>query len=371
MAPTPTMARSLSATCMAFADACNATLELALPSNTSNNIKLHHLAYKMIRERFKLSANLAVRAVRRVSGAMTAAKKRGRNPGVFRPTSIDYDTRIFAYREKDETVSLTVMDGRIHVPLTLGDFQRRALTGKKPTAATIVHKGTRWFAHIVVDDVDADPIEGPPLGVDLGIRNTATTSNGTLHDGQARRRFKEDRARIRASLQSKGTSGAKRVLRKLSGYENRRIRYENHVLSKKIVNEAVKAHCGAIRLELLTNIRQRCKIKNRHMNRMMSGWSFGQLQTFIEYKAKRAGLVVQYVDPAYTSQTCPKCGQRGTRRQDVFRCLTCGVMHADVVGALNIAGGGVVNPRESRRDVVASAAHTDLESRRLKATVVY
>ena len=353
MAPTPTMAEALSATCTAFADACNATRELALPGNVSNNVRLHHMAYGMIRQRFGLSANLAIRAVRRVSGAMTAAKKRGRKPKEFRPTSIDYDARIFAYREKDETVSLTVVGGRMHVPLMLGDFQRRALAGKKPTAATVVRKGRQWFIHIVVEDDDAEPVDGPALGVDLGIRNTATTSSGTLHDGRVRREFKERRMKVRASLQSKGTRGAKRVLRRLSGYENRRIRHENHVLSKLIVAEAAKAHCGTIRMERLTNIRQRCKIRNRHMNRMVAGWSFGQLQSFVSYKARRAGIAIELVDPAYTSQTCPVCGERGTRRQDVFLCTTCGAMHADVVGALNIAGGGVVDRPGSTKHIVA------------------
>lgn len=365
MYPTPTMIESLTTTCAAFASACNMTLALAIHDNESNKLRLQKTAYYKIREQFRLSANLAIQVVRRVAGAMVAAKSRSAKPTIFRPTSIAYDARIFAYRENDETVSLTVIGGRIHVPLILGDFQRRALTGKKPTAATIMHKGKRWFAHIVVEDEDAGPVDGPALGVDMGIRNTATTSTGTLHEGQSRRQFKEARGRIRASLQSKNTPGAKRVLRRLSGYETRRIRHENHVLSSRIIAEAVKAHCGTIRMERLTHIRQRCKIRNRHTNRMMSGWSFGQLQMFIEYKAKHAGLVVEYVDPAYTSQTCPRCGQRGTRRQDVFRCTTCGVMHADVVGALNIAGGGVVNRPESRRNVAAPIAHTELESRRL------
>jgi putative transposase len=351
------MAYSLSETCQAFADACNAIFATAFSKNISNSIDLQRLTYYTIREQFKLSANLTVRAVRRVASAITASKKRGKVSIAFKPTSIDYDARIFDYREKDETVSLTVMGGRIHVPLILGDFQRRALTGKKPTFATVIRKGQQWFAHIVIEDTDATPVNGPAIGIDLGIRNTATTSNGTLHDGTARRKFKEDRARVRASLQSKGTPGAKRVLRRLSGYENRRIRHENHVLSKQIVDEAVKAHCGIIRMERLTHIRQRCRIRNRHMNRMMSGWSFGQLQTFIEYKAKRVGLVVEYVDPAYTSQTCPKCGLRGTRKQDIFQCSTCGTMHADVVGALNIAGGGVVNLRESRQECFGQPEH--------------
>ena len=95
MSPTPTMAASLSRTCVVFADACNAILATALKTGTSNNLELHRLCYRDTRSQFKLSANLAVRALRRVSQAMTASKTRGGKPSLFRPTSIDYDARIF------------------------------------------------------------------------------------------------------------------------------------------------------------------------------------------------------------------------------------------------------------------------------------
>lgn len=334
------MTQALVETSRAFAAACNAVLTLALPGNISNTIRLHHLAYGMVRKQFGLSANLAVRVVRRVSAAMVDAKKRGKRPQAFRPGSIDYDARIFAYRERDEAVSLTLIGGRIHIPLALGTYQRQALTGKKPTAATVVHNGKRWDIHIVIEDADDDPKAGPAMGVDLGLRNTAATSHGTLHDGQPRQRFKEERMRVRASLQSKGTPGAKRILRRLSGHEHRRIRHENHVLSKRIVDEAVKAHCGTIRMERLTHIRQRTRVRNRHLNRMVAGWSFGQLQTFVAYKAKRVGVAVEFVNPAYSSQTCARCGSRGIRRQDVFSCAACGEAHADINAARVLAAGG-------------------------------
>ena len=341
MVPTPTMATSLTATCAAFAQACAATLALAAPKKTSNNIALHHLAYGMIRERFGLSANLAVRVVRRVSAAMTAAKATGTRPRGFEPTSIDYDARIFAYRPQDETVSLTVVGGRIHVPLRLGAYQRAALVDTRPTSATVVKRGRTWAIHIVVEEPDAPRRTGPPLGIDLGIRNTAATSLGTLHDGQARQQFKAERQRIRSSLQSKGTRGATAVLRRVAGTERRRIRHENHELSRHIVDEALKAHAGAIRLERLTGIRQRTRVWNKHSNRLAAGWSFGQLQQFVAYKAKRAGLIVEYVDPRYTSQDCSSCRARGERQGDRFRCTACGlVLHADLNAARNIAAGG-------------------------------
>lgn len=348
MQPTPVMAAQLSATVKAFADACNHVLSYAVKNGVSNNVKLHHACYRDIRAAHGLSANLAVRAIRRVAAAMTAAKYRRRVPAAFAPTSIDYDARIFDYREQDEIVSLTVVGGRIHVPLLLGRYQREALTGKRPTAATVVRKKHRWDIHIVVEDADPEPSGGPPMGVDMGIRNTAATSMGTLHDGSARQEFKARRAKVRASLQSKGTPGAKRVLARLSGYENRRIRHENHVLSKSIVSEAQRHGCGVIRMEQLRAIRERTRTWNKHRNRMMAGWSFGQLQAFVSYKAKRAGIGVELVNPAYTSQTCHRCGLLGTRDQDSFLCTTCGPFHADINAAWNIAGGGVVNRPGSR-----------------------
>jgi len=338
------MSDALVETCSVFADACNDILLTALAENASNNIHLHKLVYADIRRQFGLSANLTVRAIRRVSQAMTAAKRRGRKPRMFRPTSVDYDARIFAYRKADETVSLTTTRGRLHVPLVLGDYQREALRDKRPTAATLVRSGEQWYIHIVVEDEDDPPKDGPPLGVDLGITNTATLSTGTIHSGKDRQTFKNKRNSVRASLQSKGTPGAKHVLKRLSGREHRRIRHENHVLSRRIVDEAQRHECGVIRMERLRDIRQRTKIHSRHFNRMISGWSFGQLQQFIAYKARRLGIAVELVNPAYTSQTCHQCGQRGKRNGERFSCTTCGVSHADVNAALNIAGGGACKP---------------------------
>ena len=369
LSPTPTMAASLSATCTVFADACNAILAVAAETGTSNNIELHHLTYRSTRSKFQLSANLAVRAIRRVSQAMTAWKRRGAQPKSFRPTSIDYDARIFDYRPKDETVSLTVMDGRIHVPMILGGYQRAVLKDKKPTAAVVVRFKNAWAINIVVEDEDPEPVGGPPMGVDLGIRNTAATSHGVKHSGADRQKFKEKRNQVRASLQSRNNRCARKALRRLSGRERRRITWENHNLSKAIVAEAKDTQCGTIRMERLTDIRQRCKIRNKHTNRMMSGWSFGELQRFVAYKATRCGIEIEYVEPAYTSQTCASCGAPGTRRGDAFSRSTCGKVHADVNAAVNIAAGGVARPCRGKPSRIAAkclaVSHVKTKSRRL------
>jgi transposase len=70
----------------------------------------------------------------------------------------------------------------------------------------------------------------------------------------------------------------------------------------------------------------------------MATWPFYQLSTFIAYKAARAGMRVEQVDPAYTSQTCPACCARTTAHDRRYMCGACGwTGHRDQVGAITIS----------------------------------
>ena len=118
----------------------------------------------------------------------------------------------------------------------------------------------------------------------------------------------------------------------------------NHNLSKQLVQVAQRHNAGLIRMEQLRGIREKTLVWNPHRNRMMSGWSFSQLQQFVTYKARRVGIAVELVNPAYTSQVCFECRQMGLRCKDVFQCKACGEKPADYNAAGNISiGGAVVN----------------------------
>lgn len=342
LASTPTIAESLKETSHLFAEACNYVLKVALENKTDKAIQLHHMSYKQIRELFGLSANLAVRAIRRVTASLTKLKGRRKHPKQFKPKSIDYDARIFSYWERDEMISLTTTQGRIRIPMVLGEHQRHALKGQTPTSAIVINKEGTWYIHLVVE-FETPLCQGEGImGIDLGIHNIATTSTGLMIRGKTRQAFKEKRAKIRASLQSKGKRSTNKVLKKLSGYEKRRIRHENHALSKQLVEEAKRHNCGIIRMEQLKGIRSKTKTWNKHLNRMVAGWSFYELQQFVKYKAAFSGLVVELIDPAYTSQTCHHCLKLGSRNGEHFNCLTCGDQHADLNAACVIALGGAV-----------------------------
>lgn len=341
LSPTKAMREALEATAVAFAEAANVVLAYSQSLKTSNKVLLQRACYREIRKRFGLSANLAIRAIARVAYAVKIAAKRGRRVSRFRPTSVDYDVRIFDYREKDEAVSLSTVRGRIHIPLKIGGFQRAQLSGKNPTCARLVKNGKHWDIHIAVEETEPPRRGGPPLGIDLGITNIATMSSGRQISGKAIQSKKAEFARVRASLQSKGTRGAKRLLRRLSGRERRYIAWVNHNVSKSIVREAVAGGYGTVRFEDLRGIRERTRSWNKHRNRMMAGWSFAELQAFCRYKCVRSGLEVEFVNPFRTSVTCHKCRKIGLRNGKTFSCATCGMMDADVNASANIAAGGV------------------------------
>ena len=133
--PTPEQVAKIEATLRAFADACNYINSTVNPKLT-NNVRIQTLIYEPVREQFGLASNLAIRAINRVAANRKTAKKDDKPVLKFKPTSADYDARVFSFREKDWTVSLTLNGGRERFALHLGNYQLGKLKGSSPTSAT-------------------------------------------------------------------------------------------------------------------------------------------------------------------------------------------------------------------------------------------
>jgi IS605 OrfB family transposase len=322
-----------------YAGACSQIAQWGRDHRESNKIRLQHQHYYEIRRKYQLPANLAITAIRRASGALESARFKGRFQ--FRHTFVAFDARTFTLKLSQGVVSFSVLGRRVTAGLEIAAYQHAALWGAdRAQSATLVKAREGYWINITVENEVPDAPAGEALGVDLGIRRLATISTGRRFRGDLLREYRETRWRVRASLQSKGTKGAKRALRRLSGLEQRRATWENHRISKQIVLEAVKSGCSTIQMEDLKGIRERLRIWNKHRNRMISLWSFGQLREFIRYKAAQRGILVITVDPACTSQACHRCHEHGKRTLDLFTCTTCGEFDADVNAAKNIAAGG-------------------------------
>jgi putative transposase len=118
-------------------------------------------------------------------------------------------------------------------------------------------------------------------------------------------------------------------IKSLANKESRIIKDLNHKISSKMVKEAKKQNAEIV-LEDLKGIRNNKKHR-KSFNYTLHSWSFYQLKTFIQYKAKLNGVRVTQIDPRCTSQQCSKCGLLGERKGKLFKCPHCGhVENADV-----------------------------------------
>jgi putative transposase len=361
-------AAKLDATLDAFVQALN-WVNQNTPEKVANAVKLQSLCYREIRARFDLSSNLAQQVCRRLAGARKVAQQKNRPVKAFKGGFATYDARIFSFREKDWTVSLTTVEGRERFELAIGRYQRERLAGSNPKSATLVKRKDGSYSIQICVEAEPSPPQrtGRVLGVDLGRTDIAHTSDGDNWNGQQLNRVRDHYSRLRAVLQrkaSKGTRSSRRrcreLLQRLSGKERRfqsRQRcvaktWVNHRISKAIVSRA-KTTNSAIALEDLTGIRERVNQQPRSKaeQRRANSWAFYQLRQFLEYKARVAGVSLVLVPPAYTSQTCHKClhvhpdPAQSYRSGKSFKCGHCGWEgDADLNGANVIALlGAVVN----------------------------
>src|SRR5450631_1519875 len=230
--------------------------------------------------------------------------------------------------ENGGTVSIWTVSGRIkNIPFVGHPEQVKVLKDcRKGETDLVIRDGNAFLVATV--EVPEAPMNMEPagwLGVDLGIVNLATTSDGRHAVGDKVIGLRHRHRRLRRRLQKKGTKSAKRLLKKRSLKETRFAADVNHQISKKIVTEAQRTGRG-IALEDLTGIRRRVRLR-KPQRVTLHNWAFAQLGQFITYKAVHAGVPVVHVDPAYTSQSCSHCRhtERANRpNQATFHCRSCG-----------------------------------------------
>lgn len=245
--------------------------------------------------------------------------------------------------------SIGTMNGRIKLPFKLTTKQKELFTNPdwKRGNARLVQTGKKWFLHISftqkIPEIDISKFDNI-IGIDAGLRQIMTiynpkTGQTLFEKGQNIKKKRQNYAKKRQSLQSKNTRSAKRRLKELSGRENRWMTDVNHCLSKTLVSENSNT---LIVVEDLTNVAfdtvNNRKKENRYEHH---SWAFYQLQQDIAYKARKHGSYLIKVNPAYTSQRCPKCGTIHKENRDktnhIYHCNNCHYQsNDDRVAAMNI-----------------------------------
>ncbi|MFC6653821.1 RNA-guided endonuclease InsQ/TnpB family protein [Paenibacillus rhizoplanae] len=233
-----------------------------------------------------------------------------------------------------------ILDGKVQrlvVPALLSDRERDMLSNGKLGILRVVQKSAKWFVQISIERPTKQADGHEVMGVDLGLKVPAvvvTSSGKTKFCGNGRKN-KFVRRKYSSYRRKLGKLKKLSAIRKQTDKESRFMKDQNHKISRQIVNMAIQEKVSVIKLEKLTNIRKTTRTSRKNAKNLHH-WSFYQLQMFIAYKAALAGIQVVEVNPAYTSQACPSCGERNKAKDRTYHC-NCGyTAHRDRVGAINI-----------------------------------
>ena len=222
------------------------------------------------------------------------------------------------------------------IKAVIPERQKSLLENKKGTLRITKING-KFLAQISVDMPCESSFGTSVMGIDLGLKipAVAVTDKEKVRFFGNGRENKYKKRMARAKRKSLGKAKKLKTLRKLDNKEQRWMKNKDHQLSRAIINFAKENNVKTIQLEELAGIRQTARTSRKNAKNLHT-WSFYRLAQFIAYKANLAGMNVIYVNPKYTSQTCPVCGARNHADDRKYKC-PCGFkIHRDILGAMNI-----------------------------------
>lgn len=269
------------------------------------------------------------------------------NKPTFKGTVVVYGQRTITYN--DDHCTLATIDGRVRAEYVTPEdsegtpFEEYWNNDEWERKEGTLHKRDgEYYLHVTVEnepESDALTVEnGVVLGVDLNVDDhLAVTSTGAFlgnvdYLNHKRKEYEKRRGR----LQQTGTRSAHLTIQSIGDRLARWSEDYLHRVSKAIVQEARRHNCSAIAFEDLENIRERVSNASKFQQ-----WAFRTIQEYTEYKAEQYGILVDTVNPQYTSQRCShsECGftHEDNRDGGEFECRKCGKeLHADYNAARNI-----------------------------------
>lgn len=341
-------------TMKSYSDACNYVSEYIYKTHNLSRYSVQEDTYYQVREIYGLRSQMAVSCVRTVIAkykTILENQKEWIKP-IFRLPQLDLVwNRDYSLNIKNNMFSVNTLNGRIKVVFYKNGFERYFVDGCKFGTAKLVNKHGMFFLHIPVtyevSMLDKSKVSNV-VGIDRGIRFLAATydskGKSVFYNGNIVKQKRAHYKALRKQLQQVGTPSSRRRLKAIGHRENRWMNDVNHCISKALVETNPDGAMFVI--EDLTGIRsvtERVKVKNRYIS---VSWSYYDLEQKLFYKALRHHQLVEKVNPAYTSQTCPKCGhtEKANRNKKIhlFCCKNCDYKsNDDRIGAMNLHRMGI------------------------------
>lgn len=346
-----------------YTKACNWLSARVYKSKVLNQSTLHTDYYQQMRTELGIKAQMTQSVMKTVIARYKSAKSNGHEWTLIEFTAEECDlvyNRDYSYNRKQRTFSIGTVTGRTHIKHTAGKNEfldnlqdKDNLTGyAMGTAKLWIDRKGQWFILVPmskqIPDFDITQDTTNVVGVDLGLNFIATTydSKGTtkFHSGEQVKHHRAQCKNARRELQRKQTPSARSRLKSYGSRENRYVTDVNHQITKALVTNHPKGTVFV--LEDLSGIRQateKVRLEHRYVH---VSWAYHQFRQMLEYKAKQHGHTVLIVDPAYTSQTCPKCGHvhkaNRIKKEHRFECRACHYKsNDDRVGAMNLHRKGI------------------------------
>lgn len=345
---------NICSTMKAYSDACNYVSEYIYRTHNLSRYSIQENTYYQVRETYGLRSQMAVSCVRTVIAKYKTILKNQNEwikPEFKRPQLDLVWNRDYSLNGKQDIFSVNTLEGRIKVSFYKNGFEKYFSDNCKFGTAKLVYKHSKFFLHIPItyeiSELTKSDISNV-VGIDRGIRFLAATydSNGksVFYNGNQVKQKRAHYKALRKQLQQVGTPSSRRKIKAIGQRENRWMQDVNHCISKALVESNPDGTLFVI--EDLTGIRsatERVKVKDRYLS---VSWSYYDLEQKLTYKALKHHQLVEKVNPAYTSQTCPKCGhtEKSNRNKKIhlFCCKNCGYKsNDDRIGAMNLHRMGI------------------------------
>jgi transposase len=327
----------------------------------------------------------------------TVRKKIGRRPAVKTANSLTIDPNMYEVVQTPTgqaiRIATLVPNQRVYIPL-------KGVTELSGNLRVVLDRDKRRiFIHVQYELPKAEQPGAQARGVDIGITEVFVDDEGDKYgvelgptlkaaseklNGKGKRRNKLHAVRKKHSAKGDSQKAARIEKNNLGRKKQRAERKRLKTRINVIINTAINRLAGEKKMSVLAHekLDLRGPAQSKEISRRVSNYHRSSLKERLEFKASVIGFDRKQVNPAYTSQTCPKCGYLASanRSGDRFQCLNCGhAEQADRVGALNIKARSndseikTWTPRTQIKTILQSRFKAGLESRKtekgLTATV--